>query len=250
MKLYPAIDILNKKVVRLTKGKFETAKQYSDNPINVAKEFAKSGIKQLHIVDLDGAKCGSPQILSLIRAIKDSTELWIQVGGGIRSIKAAIELREAGADAVIVGSMATECLEDTKNLLAVLGSERLVLAADCIKSDTPTPLVAKHGWQQSSDLSLWEFLDQYVDAGLLNVLCTDIDRDGTQDGINLDLYQRILDRYPNLKIQASGGLTSLHQLESLAKMGLDGCVIGKSLYEKRFQLSDAIDSLSPGRVPC
>ncbi len=239
MIIYPAIDLINGSVVRLRKGSFDRLTKYSNNPVRVAQSYADAGAKWLHLVDLDGAKNPEKRQITLIGKIIDNTGLNVQVGGGIRSFNDVKKLLEAGASRVVIGSLAARDTETTKRIFENFGPERICLAADVIRQNSKFR-IAVSGWQEASNLDLFAFIKTYLESGLRHTLCTDIDRDGTLVGCNRDLYQMVKRAFPNLRLQASGGVSVLGDLVGLPA---DGVIIGKALYEGRFDVKEALDAV-------
>jgi phosphoribosylformimino-5-aminoimidazole carboxamide ribotide isomerase len=242
MIVYPAIDLLDGRCVRLKQGDFAQKTQYDVLPQNVLNQYAHDGATHCHIVDLAGAKAGKPQQAALIAALLKDSSLTFQVGGGIRSQDDVARYLEVGVSQVVVGSLAIQQPESFKAMLARFGGDALTLAVDVDLQDEP--MVATHGWQQVSGTSLWQVLDQFMPLGLRRILCTDIARDGMLSGTNVALYQAIQARYPNLIIQASGGVSSVEDLRQLNEAGVPEVIIGKALYENRFTLQDACMEVS------
>ncbi|SMF78285.1 1-(5-phosphoribosyl)-5-[(5-phosphoribosylamino)methylideneamino]imidazole-4-carboxamide isomerase [Pseudobacteriovorax antillogorgiicola] len=240
MKIYPAIDMINGQVVRLTKGLFDQKTIYNDNPVQMAKEFQAMGATYLHVVDLDGAKQGAPQQTKIIRTIAEETKLKLQVGGGVRSAGDVSELLDAGVDRVIIGSLAVKDMAATKRILETFGGERITLGLDVSLNDAGTPMVATHGWQEVSNLTADEVLNEYLSLGLSQVLCTDISRDGTLTGPNFELYKELSLRFPTVKFLASGGLKSVDQVKALKADNVGGAIIGKAIYEGTLDLREAL----------
>lgn len=243
MKIYPAIDIIDRKVVRLTQGDFSSVKIYANDPVAVAQEFAEAGASFLHVIDLDGAKNGAPAVTDIIAEITKTTNLRLQVGGGLRTLKVAKALFDIGVDRIIIGSIAIKYPDGAIEYMKALGPGRITIALDCVQCNSDDPIVAINGWQTQCPLSLWDLLDYYVKFGVDRVLCTDIERDGMKRGCNLGLYERMLARYPDLNIQASGGIASIAEIRELRQLGLESCVLGKSLYEGSFALQDALTAV-------
>ncbi len=239
MIIYPAIDLIDGAVVRLHKGDFDRLTAYSNNPVCVAHSYADAGAKWLHLVDLDGAKNPKNRQISLIGQIIDNTGLNVQVGGGIRSFDDVTTLIAAGASRVVIGSLAVRDIETTKRIFDAFGPERICLAADVIWHNDGFH-IAVSGWQEASSLGLFSFIETYLDNGLRHTLCTDIDRDGTLAGCNRDLYEMVKQAFPNLRLQASGGVSVLDDLVGLPT---DGVIIGKALYEGRFTVKEALEAV-------
>ena len=238
MILYPAIDLIGGAVVRLHKGDFDQLTQYGTDPVAVAKTYADAGAKWLHLVDLDGAKNPQNRQIDLISNIITSTGLLVQTGGGIRSADDVASLLDVGAARVVIGSLAVRAPDFVKQLMHIHGPEKICLAADVIWQNDAY-YIALSGWQEASNLSLFDFLHMFAPAGLTHVLCTDIDRDGTLQGFNWALYTSVKHGYPYLQIQASGGAS---RLEDLKHLDADGVIIGKALYEGRFSVAEALEA--------
>ena len=240
MIIYPAIDLFDGVVVRLHKGDFERVTQYGNDPVAVAQSYSEAGAKWLHLVDLDGAKNPQNRQIGLIKKIIDSTGLSVQTGGGVRSIGDVAALIDTGATRVVIGSLAVRDPVTVKQLLQNYGPEKICLAADVIWQNNRFN-ISVSGWQEASELSLFSFLKMFKAAGLKHVLCTDISRDGTLQGFNKSLYADVKQRVPDLQLQASGGASSLADLKNVAA---DGVIIGKALYEGRFSVADALETVT------
>ncbi len=238
MILYPAIDLICGAVVRLHKGDFDQLTQYGTDPVAVAKTYADAGATWLHLVDLDGAKNPQNRQIDLIANIINSTGLLVQTGGGIRSADDVAALLDAGAARVVIGSLAVRDPDVVKQLMQMHGPEKICLAADVILQNDSF-YIAVSGWQEASDLSLFDFLNMFAPAGLTHVLCTDIDRDGTLRGFNRALYTSVKQEFSYLQLQASGGAS---RLEDLKHLDADGVIIGKALYEGRFSVAEALEA--------
>lgn len=233
MKIIPAIDLINGKCVRLTKGDYGQKKIYNENPLEVAKEFEANGIKQLHLVDLDGAKQGHIKNHTVLEQIATQTKLFIDFGGGVKTdddIKLAFN---SGAKMVTGGSIAVKNEALFRDWLNRYGSEKLILGADVINEK-----IAISGWQESSDLSLIPFLEKYTQAGIKYSICTDVDKDGMLQGTSIELYKKIAQNFPELKLIASGGVTTINDLNELKKINVHGVIIGKAIYEGKITLND------------
>lgn len=239
MLIYPAIDLHQGRCVRLYQGDFQQVQVYGSNPLALALAYAARGAKFLHVVDLDGARDGNCQHMKLIARIKQESGLLIQSGGGVRNEKQVVNLIANGIARVVIGSLAVTDPDQVKVWLNTFGADRISLAID-VRFKNGVPLVAIAGWQEDSAQTLWDVLAQYRNTALKHILCTDISCDGTMQGPNLQLYREIKARYPDLSIQASGGIASLAHLRELAIIGLGGAVVGKALMEKMFTLERAI----------
>lgn len=238
MKIYPAIDLIGGRCVRLSQGDFDSKKIYSQDPFGVAREFQEEGAEYLHVVDLDGAKAGGPQQTDLIRDLVRSVSLKVQVGGGVRNFEHVAGLLEAGVERVVIGSLAVKDFGAVESILDSFGADRVTLAFDVLV-DATGPRVATHGWQDSQAISLWEILERYREHSACRVLCTDIGRDGMLEGPNETLYRQMRERSA-FSIQASGGVSQLSDLKELRSCGVESVIVGKALYEKRFTLKEAL----------
>ena len=240
MKLFPAIDIKDKHVVRLSQGDFKRQKTYHNNPLKVAQKFQADGSEWLHIVDLDGAKDGISENIGIAQEIIAKTDLKIQLGGGIRTAQAVKKWIDIGLDRVIIGSAAVGNLDFVAALINKY-NEKI-----CIGVDAKNGKVATHGWLKDSGVDSFEFCLQLEKIGVQTVVYTDIAKDGMMQGPNFEAYEK-LTKKTNLQIIASGGVSSLKDLERLSKIGLYGTILGKSLYEGAFTLKDAISSVCSER---
>lgn len=230
MNIIPAIDIIDGKCVRLTKGDYNTKKTYSENPLDVAKEFEEYGIKHLHLVDLDGAKSNHIVNHQVLKEIATKTSLHIDFGGGIKS---TIDLNiafENGAKQVTAGSIAALNPELFLSWLATFGSDKIILGAD-----SHNRKIATNGWQQESQEDVMDFIYNYVKKGVQHVICTDISKDGMLQGPSTELYKEILGK-TEVNLIASGGVSSIEDLQILQQIGCSGAIIGKAIYEKKISL--------------
>lgn len=239
MQLIPAIDLMDGQCVRLHKGDFDTQKAYSADPVSMARDFQSEGATVLHLVDLDGAKDPQNRQTELVKTIIAQTGMNIQTGGGIRKLSEIETLLDAGAERVVIGSLAVKEPEVVKEAFQTFGADSLCLALDVMPQEGEY-LIATSGWQESSEVKLYDLIDMYLDAGLKHALCTDISKDGTLEGPNATLYEDVLQTYPPLSLQASGGIGTLDDLETLAKLPLFGCIVGKAIYENAFHVRDAL----------
>jgi phosphoribosylformimino-5-aminoimidazole carboxamide ribotide isomerase len=242
MYIIPAIDLRNRKCVRLYQGDYAQETIYADDPLLIVNQFYQSGSRWVHIVDLDGAKDPANHQRDLIEKICKHTPLNVQTGGGIRDANQVEALFNAGVKRIIIGSLAVKNPDLVKSWINQWGADRFVLALDVNEIDN-NYYIAIHGWQEKSTQTLFEFLKDYMDAGLTHALCTDISLDGTLQGPNIKLYQNILHRYPQLQLQASGGVASLEDVILLNENKLAACIIGRALYEGKIILDEAIGSL-------
>ena len=242
MLIIPAIDLKQGRCVRLQQGQFDKVSIYETTPQMLVKNYANQGATQLHVVDLDGAKAGSLQQLSLIQSMHD-TRFSIQVGGGIRSIESAIASIEVGIKTLVIGSIAVSSPELTLEIIKLVDAENIVLAFDVnIEQGTPKPAI--HGWQTSTAINLWELIAFYENAGVTQVLCTDIACDGMMSGPNFNLYEMAVTRFPSIAWQASGGIRHVQDIRQLATTGVDGVILGRMLYETEFDLRACIEEFS------
>ena len=234
IELIPAIDIINGQCVRLTKGDYDQKTVYRNSPADVAKEFEQIGFKRLHVVDLDGAKSKHIVNSSVLSRITTETTLTVDFGGGIKT-DADIEKAFAGASMVTVGSIAVTAPELFMGWLETYGPERMILGADVRHGK-----ISINGWKEDSGEDLLPFLRRYVDAGVSNVLCTDISKDGTLAGPAIDLYRQVMDAYPGLHLIASGGVSSKEDITALDAAGIPAVVFGKAIYEGRINLEEIV----------
>jgi len=231
MRIIPAIDIINGKCVRLSKGDFSTQKIYNENPLEVAKMFQDYGVKHLHLVDLDGAKASHIVNYKVLENIASKTQLSIDFGGGLKSDEDLKIAFESGATQITGGSIAVKKPKTFKNWLQKFGSKKIILGADAINEK-----VAISGWLEESKESLVPFIQNYEKKGVSYVICTDISKDGMLQGPSFDLYQKILNSTTNIKLIASGGISTYNELPKLAKMGCEGTIIGKAIYEQKISM--------------
>jgi phosphoribosylformimino-5-aminoimidazole carboxamide ribotide isomerase len=235
IELIPAIDIINGQCVRLTKGDYQQKTVYSDSPAEVAKGFEQLGFKRLHVVDLDGAKSKHIVNDEVLRSITTETKLTVDFGGGIKTDEDIRKAFDAGAKMVTVGSIAVQQPELCFEWLDKYGPERIILGADVRHGK-----ISINGWKEDSDEDLLPFLRKYIDAGIKNVLCTEISKDGTLAGPAIDLYKSVMRVYPELHLIASGGVSSLDDIKALDAAGIPAVVFGKAIYEGRIDLRQLI----------
>jgi phosphoribosylformimino-5-aminoimidazole carboxamide ribotide isomerase len=237
--MIPAIDIREGRVVRLKQGDYAQQTTYAADPLALAQQYANDGATWLHLVDLDAARLGGFTLGSLVAAIKATTGLRIQAGGGIRS-RADIEaLRAAGVDRIVIGTLALNAPEVVREAFNALGSETLTLALDVRADVQGNWHCASHGWTETGML-LDAAVALYAECGLRHVLCTDIARDGLLGGYNLALYDYLQKRWPGLQVQASGGVRDLADVKAVTAMGVSGAILGRALLEGRLRLSEAL----------
>ena len=232
IELIPAIDIIGGQCVRLTKGDYAKKTVYRDSPAEVAWEFEKIGFKRLHVVDLDGAKSKHIVNEQVLQAITAKTSLIVDFGGGIKTDKDIEKAFAAGASMVTIGSIAVTNPDLFMGWLEKYGAERIILGADVRHGK-----ISINGWKEDSSEDLLPFLKKYVDAGVRNVLCTEISKDGTLTGPAIELYQSMMAAYPKLHLIASGGVSSIEDIQALDAAGIPAVVFGKAIYEGRIDLN-------------
>lgn len=233
MQVFPAIDLQNGRCVRLLKGDYEQQTVYSENPVEVARNFERIGLAQLHVVDLDGARDGVQKNAKVVREIASGTGLCIQLGGGIRDAAIFRKWLDSGVQRCVIGSKAIEDQRAVKSWLKEFGPSRAVLALDVRIDRGGIPMLATHGWTVDTDLSLWDCVESYQDCGVNRVLCTDINRDGALSGPNIDLYRDFIERFPKIELQASGGVRSVEDLRNLEDIGAHSAITGRALLDGR-----------------
>lgn len=234
MIIFPAIDLYDKKAVRLYKGDYKNMTVYSSSPVSVACDFEKCGATHIHMVDLEGAKDGTTPNLSVVAEVASGTSLFVEIGGGIRSMETVEKYFSAGVDRVILG---TAAVNDEEFLLSAVRKygEKIAVGADVRDGK-----IAVKGWLETADVTLDEFLSRMQSIGVGNVICTDISRDGAMRGTNLELYRELSEKY-SLGITASGGVSSIGDVKALRSMGLYGAIIGKAYYTGDIDLAEAIE---------
>ncbi|MCL6493353.1 MAG: 1-(5-phosphoribosyl)-5-[(5-phosphoribosylamino)methylideneamino]imidazole-4-carboxamide isomerase [Ignavibacterium sp.] len=232
MKIIPAIDILDNKLVRLEKGKFQSSKVYSDNPLDVAKSFDGFGFEWLHIVDLSGSKSGKISTIDLLDKIKNQTRLKIQFGGGIRSLEDAKQLINY-VDRIIIGSLSVTDKNEFEKIISEIGEQKIICAVD-VKDEK----VMIKGWTVDSEQTLQNHIDYCSSVGIKNFLVTDIQRDGMLSGPNIILYSKLITNYPSLNFIASGGISNYDDLINLKKINSYAVVVGKAIYENKISLKE------------
>ena len=232
MRIIPAIDIIDGKCVRLSKGDYDTKKIYNENPVEVAKEFEDFGIQYLHLVDLDGAKAKKIINQKVIENIAKKTNLIIDFGGGIRSEEDLQKAFDSGAKKVTLGSIAVVNPELCLDWLEKFGAEKLILGADCLDRKIKTS-----GWLENSETDVVDFIKEYQKKGFREVVCTDISKDGMLQGPSTALYQEIIEN-STIELIASGGISNIEDVQKMKKIGCAGTIIGKAIYEGRISLED------------
>lgn len=233
MQIIPAIDIIDGKCVRLTQGDYNQKKVYNENPLEVAKEFEGAGIKRLHLVDLDGAKAKHIVNWKVLERIATKTNLKIDFGGGLKTDNDAEIAFNAGALQITGGSIAVKDRPTFEGWLEKYGPEKIILGAD-VKNEQ----IAISGWQETTALNLFDFLTDYVAKGVKYIICTDIAKDGLLQGTSVDLYKKIRTQFPDLQLIASGGVTSMVDMEALIEIDCYGAIIGKAIYEGKLSVEE------------
>nr|WP_321223439.1 1-(5-phosphoribosyl)-5-[(5-phosphoribosylamino)methylideneamino]imidazole-4-carboxamide isomerase [uncultured Psychroserpens sp.] len=233
MRIIPAIDIIDGKCVRLTKGDYSTKKVYNENPVEVAKAFEGAGIQYLHVVDLDGAKAKHIVNYKVLEQITSKTSLKIDFGGGLKSDEDLHIAFNSGAKQITGGSIAVKDANLFESWINKYGGTKIILGADCNNEK-----IAVSGWQEESNLEVIPFINTYENKGVKYVICTDIAKDGMLEGPSFNLYKRILNESKDIKLIASGGVTSIDDLNKLEDLGCEGAIIGKAIYEGHIKLSD------------
>lgn len=231
MRIIPAIDIIEGKCVRLSKGDYNTKKIYNENPLEVAKSFQDHGIEYLHLVDLDGAKSSHIVNYKILEKIASKTGLKVDFGGGLKSDKDLKVAFESGANQITGGSIAVKEPEIFQSWLQKYGSEKIILGADAINRK-----IAVSGWMEDSDKEIIPFIQEFEDKGVKYVICTDISKDGMLEGPSFELYEEILAETNNISLIASGGISEFDELPKLKELGCEGVIIGKAIYENRISL--------------
>jgi len=252
MKIIPAIDLIDGNCVRLTKGAYDTKKIYSSDPLEMAKRFEEAGFTRLHLVDLDGAKAGSVVNIAVLERICAQTSLNVDFGGGIKTETDLEKVLKAGAKQVTIGSLAVQQPELMKEWIEHYGAETFIIGADVKEGK-----IAISGWLETSSLELMDFIQSYYDLGIRHVLCTDISKDGMLQGPAFELYNDIMQRFPDLQLIASGGVSGISDVKELKKNNIPAVVIGKAIYEGlislrelRIQDSEFVGFLKKRIIPC
>jgi phosphoribosylformimino-5-aminoimidazole carboxamide ribotide isomerase len=233
LEIIPAIDIIDGKCVRLTQGDYDRKTVYNDDPLEVAKAFEAAGIRRLHLVDLDGAKAGAVKNWRVLEAVASKTKLVIDFGGGIKTKKGLDLVFQAGAAYATIGSLAVKDQRLFSSWLEEYGTEKFLLGAD-VKDEK----IAVSGWLETTSINVIDFIRGYVEKGMTRVFCTDISKDGQMEGPSLDMYETIIAAFPTLKFIASGGVSSVHDLDELQRIGCSGAIVGKAFYEGKLSLEE------------
>jgi phosphoribosylformimino-5-aminoimidazole carboxamide ribotide isomerase len=232
MIIIPAIDIINGKCVRLTKGDYNQKIVYNDNPVEVAKQFEAAGIERLHIVDLDGAKAGTLINLKVLEDVATATGLVIDFGGGVKTITDVSNIFEAGAAMVTIGGLAVKHPELLEEWLMEFGTDKFLIGADVLDGK-----IKISGWLEDGGIGIFDFIGKMLSLGVTNIFCTDISKDGAMEGPSVDLYRKIMEEHPEVNLIASGGVSNLDDVFLLNEIGCKGAIIGKAIYEGKVPLN-------------
>jgi phosphoribosylformimino-5-aminoimidazole carboxamide ribotide isomerase len=235
MIIIPAIDIINGKAVRLTKGDYAQQKVYNENPVEVAKQFEAAGIERLHIVDLDGAKAGKIINLKVLEEIATATNLVIDFGGGVKNINDVGNIFNAGAAMVTVGSLAVKHPELLEEWLMEFSADKFLVGADVLDEK-----IKISGWLEDGGINIFDFIGKMISLGTTNIFCTDISKDGVMAGPSIDLYKKIMAEHPEINLIASGGVSNMEDVKQLKEIGCSGAIIGKAIYEGKINLEELV----------
>ena len=235
MTIIPAIDIINGKCVRLTKGDYAQQKIYNENPVEVAKQFADAGLQRVHIVDLDGAKSGKIVNLGVLESIAAVTNLIIDFGGGIKNINDISNVFSAGASIATIGSLAVKHPEIVEEWLMEFGADKFLIGADVLEEK-----IKISGWLEDGGIDIFTFIGKVIGLGAHNIFCTDISKDGVLEGPSVDLYKKIIEQHPEINLIASGGVTTINDVVELKAIGCSGVIIGKAIYEGNITLQQLL----------
>jgi phosphoribosylformimino-5-aminoimidazole carboxamide ribotide isomerase len=238
MIVIPAIDLQDGKCVRLLQGDFDRSTEYSSDPAEIGRQFSALAATTLHIVDLDGARYGEQRNRDIVTAIAQESQLEIQLGGGIRDQSIVTSWFDAGVSRCVIGSLTITEPDTVKAWLSRFGSDRIVLALDVKFDGQNEPIITTHGWTRDSEATLFECVDDFMSAGLKHVLCTDVSRDGAMAGPNFALYERFVETYPDVSLQASGGVRHIEDLEQLRQIGVAAAISGRALLDGKISAEE------------
>ncbi|MBX9445038.1 1-(5-phosphoribosyl)-5-[(5-phosphoribosylamino)methylideneamino]imidazole-4-carboxamide isomerase [Dickeya chrysanthemi] len=244
--IIPALDLIDGQVVRLHQGDYGQQRQYGSDPLPRLQDYQQQGAQVLHLVDLTGAKDPTARQIPLLKTLLSGVSVPVQVGGGIRTEQDVEALLAAGASRVVIGSTAVKQPEQVQQWFTRYGADALVLALDVRIDADGVKNIAISGWQENSGITLEQTVERYLPFGLKHVLCTDISRDGTLQGSNVELYREISARYPQVAFQASGGIGSLADIAALRSSGVQGVIVGRALLEGKFNVTEAISCWQNG----
>jgi phosphoribosylformimino-5-aminoimidazole carboxamide ribotide isomerase len=236
MQIIPAIDIINGKCVRLTEGDYTRMTEYTSSPLELAKMYEANGIERLHLVDLDGAKKSAVQNWKVAEEISAQTKLIVDFGGGVKTKEDVCRIIDLGISYVTVGSIAAKNQDTFFQWIEEFGPNRFFLGAD-VRDE----MIMVSGWTEKSSVSLIPFLEKYSELGISSVFCTDVSKDGKLEGPSVELYKKIISHFPAMKLIASGGVSSLIDLDILAEIGCSGVIIGKAIYEHKISIKELTD---------
>lgn len=235
MTIIPAIDIIDGKCVRLTKGDYARQIIYNENPVEVAKQFADAGLERVHIVDLDGAKAGKIVNLAVLEAVAAATNLVIDFGGGIKNINDVAGIFNAGAAMATIGSLAVRHPELLEEWLMEFGAGKFLVGADVLEGK-----IKISGWLEDGGIDIFSFIGKMIGLGVTNIFCTDISKDGAMEGPSVTLYKQIMEQHPEINLIASGGVTTIDDVVELKSIGCSGAIIGKAIYEGNISLQQLL----------
>ncbi len=238
MNVIPAIDLQGGKCVRLLQGDFERTTEYSGDPAEIARQFSSMTVTTLHLVDLDGARSGKQSNRDIVAAIVAESLLELQLGGGIRDPETMATWFDVGVQRCVIGSLAVTEPDTVKAWLSKYGGDKFVLALDIKYEDHGEPIITTHGWTRDSKTTLFECINDFMGAGLRHVLCTDVSRDGAMTGPNFELYERIMTSFPQLSLQASGGVRHIADLERLRRLGVPAAITGRALLDGKISAEE------------
>jgi phosphoribosylformimino-5-aminoimidazole carboxamide ribotide isomerase len=233
MQIIPAIDIIEGKCVRLTEGDYAQMKIYNEDPLEVAKAFEGIGLMRLHLVDLDGAKAGEVVNWKVLERLANQTQLKIDFGGGIKSEATLKTVLDTGATYATIGSLAVKSPEIFQEWIARFGAKVFMLGADVFEEK-----IAIGGWLEKTNITVFDFMKLYMEKGVKQIFCTDIQKDGKLQGPSIELYQKILEQFPDLQLIASGGVSSLDDLIQLEEIGCSAAIVGKAIYENKISINE------------
>lgn len=233
MQIIPAIDIIEGKCVRLTQGDYSRKTIYNEHPLEVARQFEDAGLQRLHLVDLDGAKAGQVKNWKVLETLAAKTSLAIDFGGGIKTEQDVKIVLNSGAVLITVGSIAIRNEQELVKWLLEYGPDKFLLGAD-VKNEK----IAVAGWLETTDIWIYDLIQKYMEHGIRQLFCTDVSKDGALQGPAIDLYKSIIDRFPGLQFIASGGVSSMKDLDELQEIGCTGAIVGKAIYENRISLEE------------
>lgn len=233
LEIIPAIDIIEGKCVRLARGDYNQKTIYNEQPLEVARQFEDAGLKRLHLVDLDGAREGKVKNWKILETITGKTSLITDFGGGIKTQKDVEIVLGSGAELATIGSMAVKNEKEFVKWLLFFGPAKFLLGAD-VKDEK----MAVSGWTETTDVWIYDFIQKYIDYGVSQIFCTDVSKDGMLEGPSIELYKNIINKFPGLHFIASGGVSSMKDLEELKKIGCKAVIVGKAIYENRISLRE------------